>query len=156
MLYILSQLIYSMIWILGILYTTSMSKQVLVKPNANPYSRRFIQNLLCLFMNFLWFAMDFGSLKEFLEYLNKYMFLEKRKLRNSVGPLFGLAQQPKRPHRPMPVARGWARTWEVTARGAHEVAQRPTTARVRRFSGGAGKSTGEARAFCWARWRGQE
>jgi hypothetical protein len=37
--------------------------------------------------------MDFGSLKEFLEYLNKYMFLEKkRKFRNSAEPLFGLAQ----------------------------------------------------------------
>jgi hypothetical protein len=24
--------------------------------------------------------MDFGSLKEFLEYLNKYMFLEKKKI----------------------------------------------------------------------------
>jgi hypothetical protein len=61
----------------------------LVKPNAYIYSSGFMQNLFCIFLNFIQIYENLGNLQYFLKFKLDIRIQKKEKPLNSDRPAFG-------------------------------------------------------------------
>jgi hypothetical protein len=101
-------------------------------PTAKIYWRRFIKNLLCIFLIFIQFIIKFETLNEFIGNLNWKSISENGKCWNSHGLISGprqhgagLVQQPLRLGRPKPGTRqGTRRPGSPRMRGSPRCGQR--------------------------------